>query len=99
VELNFHSPVRFMTWCLVKHRDSFTFAFLYIGKRFSFQMLSFSVMKYEHKTGTLPTLIELYQILETGSLFLLEIYYEHKPRHYFLTVTHYSEDKFLVSLF
>jgi len=30
VELYLHSPNAFMAWCLVKHRDSFTFTFYLI---------------------------------------------------------------------
>jgi hypothetical protein len=32
MELYFHSPNVFMAWCLVKHRDNFTFLCLYADK-------------------------------------------------------------------
>jgi len=38
MELYLHSPVHFMAWCIVKHRDNFTFTlpfYIYITKRFS----------------------------------------------------------------
>jgi hypothetical protein len=44
VELYLHSQYVFIAWCLVKHRDKFTFTILYEGVSKSFR--TESIMKY-----------------------------------------------------